>query len=586
MNDEVRKYLAEKYGLNQPEQQAEQPSIDPQYLETDDEANARMQAGMQQAADRSSSDMEMDRLLSAKEQDLIKPEMPPQPELPQEPQMQFPEARPASQIMSEGISPAMHPSQLAAGEQAGIPDVQPSIDVPHAQAQAELNEPPIDMPKEGHVNTDLKADDARIKDQSIADEKLKETDPRQYIMRKYGIGPELGEEKLKELQDKANSQRFWTNQAENMLDIGYKFKNMEMSPSDLAMFERQRKEADMPVEQFQARRKLAGENVDLTKKMIENVTSDLDADQKSRMAQPGSPISESIKKMIAKFNPELAQTPGWDKMSGNDAMELMKPTEAFERLETMKATKENALASKNEAASRKDVEKGFKDLDAVTNPFKARAGLLAEAQKNRQNIERLQGLVERDENGHFSLTKPESEEFSIGLARALAGGTQTSRAQVEAIVPHTGKGLVQDVKSWLINKPEGREQQEFIKNMYKTILTEKSVAEQQVKRAQLEAFMSSDDLREKDEDKFERKLNARGLTMDEYNQFVQARKEGKGTDLDFAKARQEVAGNKLLNPEPKIPTVTIRRKADGMKKTLPADKAQKYLQDPGFEKVQ
>lgn len=406
--------------------------------------------------------------------------------------------------------------------------------------------------------------------------------------------PELNDEAIKQAQQVGENRRLIAGIGE----AGGRFAATAGGGKfDDSYYKRLQEGADQSVENIKTRRDAVTKNMLMANTLVELATKNMDLDRSKRLQDPNSSESTAIRAMVTKYEPNLAKDPNFQKMSGQDVKDFMLHfLESEGRIQANKAAKEASQANKAEQQGHKETESRFKYLDDTTNPFKARAGLLADAQKNKQNVERLQGLVERDEHGNFNLTKPESEEFSLGIARVLAGSTPTSRAQVEAIVPNTGRGRIQDVKSWLLNKPEGREQQDFIKRMYNTALTEKSVAEQQVKRAQLENFFAQGDLRDQNSDRFEQKLNSRGLTMNDYDSFVEARKQGKGTDIDFNKTREAVQNDRLIGkgssnaqPSNNKPTngMTRIQASDGSLHDIPTQNLDKAKQrDPSLKVLQ
>lgn len=236
---DVRDYLIKKYGMRQP---------DP------------------------TKESEFDDFLTSKEDELARRDQP----------TQFPDARPIEEAMQpqqpeeqelQVQNAAFNPddprqqllqNNIAPGESGGIPE-----DVPLEQAQVLAKEDQVPMPQTNevaHVNDHLKAADNKNKEQAVQDQKLQETDPIEFIKRKYGLGPKLGMDKLEEAQSKADRGRMMATVGEDLLEAGYKAKNLDMPKDQRDYYNRQRAEADIPVQQLKERQDLYKADLDMQSK--------------------------------------------------------------------------------------------------------------------------------------------------------------------------------------------------------------------------------------------------------------------------------------------------------------------------------
>jgi len=106
------------------------------------------------------------------------------------------------------------------------------------------------------------------------------------------------------------------------------------------------------------------------------------------------------------------------------------------------------------------------DLDAdkqVNNPY----GIAA---RGYDRSKRLESLVSRYKD--LNLDQRETEELAIGLNSILSGSNQSAQEQVKSLVPKSIIGNVQKLKEWLVNEPQGLNQQKFVQRMYNDVKRE------------------------------------------------------------------------------------------------------------------
>lgn len=152
------------------------------------------------------------------------------------------------------------------------------------------------------------------------------------------------------------------------------------------------------------------------------------------------------------------------------------------------------------------------------------------------------------------LNKQQIATLTSDYVGMMVGGIPTAAA-INKMFPESAAGSVQDVTQWITGDPTGRRQGKFVTMMLDGVKHLRDVSQQRIK----ESIDTS----------------AKGFAG-----YVRARPQDAQDAIDAAVkqlAPMETPGQQG--------NVTIRRKSDGITKTLKASDAQKYLQDPNFEQV-
>lgn len=575
MEDALKKYLMEKYGMQQPDDQ-------PTYMDTQDDADARIQAGMDSSAQQATSNAATDQLLTQEEDKLSgADQVPSNPDLQEEPvappTQQFPDARPVADILQNGISDTGQNmggehapvNNLMPGEQAGIPDQQQALDVPHEQAQAQLKSSEIPLPDKGdpsHVGDKLKADDNQLKEKAVADEKLKETDPREYLMKKYGIGGDLGIDELKKAQAQADTGRFMANLGSGLLESGYLMKNMQMPEAQRAFYENAKKEAEIPVQRVEEKRKLLEQNLGMAQKTLDLATKDLDHVRTQRLTDANSNESKAIRSIVARAfkdsMPELTNDPSFNSLSGQDVKDYVSHfAEVQSRLEAAKNQREYNQEFKKQGQedrrknfNRTEQDKISKELNGLSQNSRSAIGL---AGRNLIAADRALDVLNMG-----TVTPQDLSSVSADISNIISGTATVSgtKHQEYNTLQQQFQNLVQKITS----NPKDAGVPELKSHLKDVIARMRKVSEDTIgKNLGLVKAGHPDFLAENPK------------YFDDYA------KEQAGAFESPAGA--EKPGEKSIGG---VETVTVKRKSDGVTKTLPADKAAKYLNDPAFEKVQ
>lgn len=211
-----------------------------------------------------------------------------------------------------------------------------------------------------------------------------------------------------------------------------------------------------------------------------------------------------------------------------EAMALFKE-QGTEGMQQSEANKNNAMANfynntKGQASSlalgeKKDQysQKRLTALGDALDPSKARAGAFGVSKQVYDRAERLQSLASAFKDGN--LDSRQVEELAIGLNAMLSGANTGAAQQVKSLVPNSIWGNAQKVKEWLVNEPQGLQQQAFVNRMLGSITREKSTASDQLKRTQFQRIGRYGDLEKSNPDEFQNVLQSSGVDPQEYSKW-------------------------------------------------------------------
>ena len=231
--------------------------------------------------------------------------------------------------------------------------------------------------------------------------------------------------------------------------------------------------------------------------------------QEAEKNDPNSPLSKQFQELVKSMGAKL---------TGNEsAATLIKALPFIQQYQSQKENREarieqakilrESIAVQKEKEGEQKLDKEFGSLYESLDPTKGRAGQFGEQYKNVVQADRLGGLIDKSGYG-MNLTGPEMEELALGTARLLSGTGGSSRAQVEALVPHSIRGKLNDTVSWLINKPMGREQQEFVKRLKGLVDREKALAQDKIETIITQRAKAKSHLKQKDPEKFKEAVNS------------------------------------------------------------------------------
>lgn len=157
-------------------------------------------------------------------------------------------------------------------------------------------------------------------------------------------------------------------------------------------------------------------------------------------------------------------------------------------------------------------EKDAKLLDThLSKGWTGRSGQAGVIQGKINSAEAAQALIDQGETQEGGLDSRQIEELAQSTARLLGSGTQAS-ARVEALVPHTLLGKTQTLKEWLSGEPKGQEMQAFVDRLKETISREKSLAEDQQRKYQIEGLGQFGGLKKRNPQLFNEILQSKGIS--------------------------------------------------------------------------
>lgn len=156
-------------------------------------------------------------------------------------------------------------------------------------------------------------------------------------------------------------------------------------------------------------------------------------------------------------------------------------------------------------------------LGDALDASKQRAGAFGVSKQVFDRAERLQTLASAFQSGN--LDSRQIEEMAIGLNAMLSGSNTGAQQQVKALVPSSIMGNAQKFKEWLVNEPQGTNQQAFVNRMLGSIEREKATADDQMKRTQFQRAMKYQDLEKSNPDEFYNALQSVGRDPEEYKSW-------------------------------------------------------------------
>lgn len=366
---------------------------------------------------------------------------------------------------------------------------------------------------------------------------------------------ELGDEALKRAQEQSRNMRLATALGEAAgtfatVAPGGKF--------DRGFYEEQQKLAEAPVVNIQQRKEAMINKQKLADMLVDNQIKKLALGNAQEASDPNSEVSKTARGFYQMLHPGIEKTEGWNKTSASflkDFGQHILETEA--KIEATKATREAAQAVREEQTKTKKQksldERVTKFKDAL-DPNRMRSGQLGNLKKNSDQLSHVIRLGADPSYGN-SLTEAETLELSQGLVRAINGGVGVpTQSQVEHIMPKSWKGTWQDTKSWFLNQPQGREQQEFIQRLLHNATAQKDLYDNQIKLAQLQEVPGYEDIRRDSPELFEAVLNSRGLDSETYDKFKKHAKEGatqgKHPEVDFFNKSSQNFPKKVFKTDP------------------------------------
>jgi hypothetical protein len=234
------------------------------------------------------------------------------------------------------------------------------------------------------------------------------------------------------------------------------------------------------------------------------------------------------------LSPQIA-----DKMS--KAFNGRIPTWAVEHAlshESIQSGRDITLGEKEKQRLENRITLMGKDMD----PTQYRSGAFGVSKQVFDRSERLSALANAFPDGN--LDSRQIEELAIGLNAMLSGANTGAQEQVKNLVPKSVIGNFEKLKEYLVNDPQGMNQQAFVKRMLGSIEREKETSRRQMDRVRFQRLARYDDVRKHAPDEWENQVRSYGIQPEDYDAW----KKGGYKSID-ASAPPENAGGGYSDPE-------------------------------------
>ncbi len=179
----------------------------------------------------------------------------------------------------------------------------------------------------------------------------------------------------------------------------------------------------------------------------------------------------------------------------------------------------DAMSGKADAKANDALAGRFTKFSQELDPNRARTGNLGSLQQSLNLTDRIKGLVGKRTN----LDQRETEELAISLQKLLSGSNVGSVQQVEALVPKSARGNAQKMQEFLLNSPQGLQNDAFVQRIMQTVEREHGVVSEQLKKAQYQKLSGFKDLATKDPEQYKEVLSSYGLDPEEHQMFLKTR---------------------------------------------------------------
>lgn len=384
----------------------------------------------------------------------------------------------------------------------------------------------------------------------------------------FGDKTQASVDKLKKVQRSANADRAMGETARAVSEFADAMTGIKDYKSDKGLYDRAIAGADKQVEQY--KEQVAAEKTD--------PNSAYSTGMRDYMKRFGVNVTgQASGADIEKIAPQLAGAYEKDQAlaQAKELKDASLKQQAFENQmkreehgmdrEVKKAQISALKSAKDESATNKDFASLSKDLQ---EPYKARSGALGRAAQTIRQADAIDALMATGKlEGSFQL-----RELAASFDSMLRGG-QTAVSSMNELVPHDMVGDAAKIKEWLTSEPAAQDRKPLLNLMKKLTDRERATAENQIKDAQI-AVAAHRYPRLVGKPEYDNILDSLGIKEDTY-----ATRSGKGASKtkDYLK--------KLTTADEELAPVTIKRKSDGLTKTVPADQAKKFLDDPAYEKV-
>lgn len=444
----------------------------------------------------------------------------------------------------------------------------PALPVQDAkQVPQELNEPLEEASAKPSLSKQVpsaaRTPGSESSDEAVKGEVPSNTDALKKLLEiQFGNKTQSSVDNLKKAQAGANRDRAIGETAAAMSEFADAMTGVKGYKSDKGMYERLINGADKQVDQYKDQ--VAAEKQDASSAYSQGMRDYMKRYGVNISGQASGADLEKIAPQIAQAyekDQALAQAKDLKEQSMSQHDDDMKYKYDYlkELANSRKDAKNIQLSERQDQVDTKRFDTLSKALTSEIASSRSAFGKAANIKRAADSIDQMVGSADPN-----NLDNRQIGELARNLDAMLSSG-QATIGGMKKLIPETSLGSAAKIEEWLLNQPKGAQQGEFVKRMMDTVHRERDLAGQQIKQTQGKIFGSYKDLQKKHPEKYQELLESHGLVPD---------------DLKYSD-RQQQFGSKQEDSSP----ITIRRKSDGLTKTIPSGDAKKFLDNPAYEKV-
>jgi len=201
----------------------------------------------------------------------------------------------------------------------------------------------------------------------------------------------------------------------------------------------------------------------------------------------------------------------------------------------------DAYMNRMDAKQGKDLDNAYIVAGKAINPALGRQGAFGEQAKKAYQAQHI--LNAFDQYGDLDkMPKPLIQEVVTGAASAFANGAVPTEGAIRGLLPNNINMNEAEISSWLTSNPRGANQKQFLTMMKDTLERQKGVSEAIIKQTQYQLLADHAPKLMKDPSRYAQWLASKGLSSDEYAQFIQ-----NGGKLTATKQASGGASNPLMD---------------------------------------
>lgn len=342
--------------------------------------------------------------------------------------------------------------------------------------------------------------------------------------------PELNDEALKNAQQKAGLGQL----VANLGNAGSTFSaNAIGQKGDDEFYNNLGKQARQPVADIEQRRQAFEKNIMVAGNIADVAVKKMNAQEQQELNDPKSAPSQFIKSILANQYSrqkdangklvDITQSPGWEDLSGKDALEFQKILASQEH---MQALRDQLQFRGQQAEKKQDTHESDKNNADFMKFGKQVQGSIASSRgdfgKN-SNVIRQSGQLEQLIKQIRSQPGGADSRQYFELARQLDGMLSSGQGTItgtKELMPHTAQKKFANLEEFVTGTPQAAGLQDFVNRAEDTIKREKQYAVD--RNAQTIAKMAPgfSHLKKADTDRWNEILNAQGLDTDEQGNIV------------------------------------------------------------------